>query len=223
MTSKTNETKITGSAFLYLALYAFAGLGLELLLVLLIEPHFWGTGMDGFDTAQSIIHWAVTCAMWGVTAFLLIRTSKEQYGYDVCAYNKPIKPVGWLVCAAAVTVCAVLSVVSWNGFKVLMEYESRGALLFVFQYVYYAFEALLILLIIAFGQKAGELCFSRPLVPWGGILAAITWGLMHILSKGSVADGLLSMAGGFLYGIIYVATQKRLGISYWLVLAAFIL
>ncbi|MBP5636739.1 MAG: hypothetical protein J6X25_04390, partial [Bacteroidales bacterium] len=80
------------------------------------------------------------------------------------------------------------------------EFKSRGPILFPFQYVYYLFEVMLVLLIIIFGQMAFEKWFNNNKIPFGGILVALTWGLGHWLSKGSLFAGIYTAIGGFVFG-----------------------
>ena len=42
--------------------------------------------------------------------------------------------------------------------------------------------------------------FKNNKIPYGGIILGLTWGLGHIVSKGSVPIGILSAMGGFLFG-----------------------
>ncbi|HAV90620.1 MAG TPA: hypothetical protein DCW44_05055 [Eubacterium sp.] len=111
----------------------------------------------------------------------------------------------------------------WNGSKVLSELKSRGALLFTFQYIYYLFEVLLVLLIIVFGQMAFEKWFNNNKIPFGGIIVALTWGLGHWVSKGSLATGLYTAVGGFVFGSVYVLTNRNVKLSYLLLCIMFIL
>ena len=45
-------------------------------------------------------------------------------------------------------------------------------------------------------------------IPYGGIILGLTWGLAHIFTKGSLAIGLLSAFGGFLFGAAYLFVNK---------------
>lgn len=60
----------------------------------------------------------------------------------------------------AIVICFVVNIIAkyldWGGFKVVLEWNARGPLLFVFQHIYYLAEGFLISLIIVFGQKACE-------------------------------------------------------------------
>lgn len=201
------EEKITGADYLYLALYAFAGIGLELILVGVIEPIF-GISLETYTTAQHMIHWIVICIVWLIVWAFLIGLAKKKYGFNVWECQSKLKAWQYL----GITICLVVSVVShymdWGGFKPLLEFQKLGALKFIFQYIYYLFEAFLFSLIIIFGQKACEKWFNNEAIPYGGIVLALTWGLMHIVSKGSISVGLLSAFGGFLYGAAYLIVGK---------------
>lgn len=201
------EEKITGADYLYLALYAFAGIGLELILVGVIEPIF-GISLETYTTAQHMIHWIVICIVWLIAWAFLIGLAKKKYGFNVWERQSKLKAWQYL----EITICLVVSVVShymdWGGFKPLLEFQKLGALKFIFQYIYYLFETFLFSLIIIFGQKACEKWFKNEAIPYGGIILALTWGLMHIVSKESISVGLLSAFGGFLYGAAYLIVGK---------------
>lgn len=69
--------------FLY-ALYAFAGLGIEVLLAFFIEPIIYGCSMNEWSTAQNISHWVITCMCWGLICFFL---AKDTYSYQGKYYH----------------------------------------------------------------------------------------------------------------------------------------
>lgn len=197
------EKPVRGSDYLYLALYAFAGFAFELLLVGVVEPAL-GLSPGHLTMVQNIIHWLVTSAVWLAVGQLLIRLAKKQYGFDLRQHRSPFKP--WQIAAAAgcVAVMALAHYLDWGGFKPYLEYQRLGLVKFIFQYLYYFAETFLLSLIIVFGQQAGERWFGNTAIPYGGIVLGLTWGLAHILSKGSAAVGLLSAAGGFLMGASYL-------------------
>ena len=201
------EKKITGAEYLYLALYAFAGIGLELVLVGVTEA-FFGIILDTYTASQNIIHWIATCIIWMLAGIFLINLAKRKYNFDLWEHKNKLK--GWQY--LGIVICLIVSIAShymdWGGFKPVIELQKLGLLKFVFQYIYYLFEAFLISLIIIFGQKACEKWFKNEYIPYGGVVLALTWGLMHIASKGSIAVGLLSAFGGFLYGAAYLVVGK---------------
>ena len=201
------EKKGTGSDFLYLALYAFAGFAFELLLAYVIEP-FLGITIENMTTVQNIVHWLITCLVWGMIGCLLIRVSRKKYGFDIMEKKSRMKTGQYLLCALCILIIAYVQSQDWGGFRPLIEFERQGALKFVFQYIYYFFETFLFSLIIIFGQKAFEIWFKKKNIPYGGIVLAVTWGLGHILSKGSIIIGLLTALSGFLFGAAYLIVGR---------------
>lgn len=201
------EEKATGADYLYLALYAFAGIGLELVLIGIIEPLF-GVSLETYTTLQNVIHWTVISILWLIAGMFIIRLADKKYGFDLWEHKSRLN--GWQYFGIAI--CLFVSITShymdWKGFKFLLEFQRLGMLKFIFQYMYYVFEAFLISLIVIFGQKACETWFHKENIPYGGIVLALTWGIMHIVSKGSIAVGLLSAFGGFLYGSAYLVVAK---------------
>lgn len=216
------ENKITGVDYLYLALYAFAGIGLELILVGVIEPIF-GMSLETYTTIQNIIHWVIICILWLIVGVFLIRLAKTKYDFDLWENKTSLKSWQYV----GIAVCLVISIFShymdWEGYKPLVEFQQLGLLKFIFQYIYYAFEAFLISLIIIFGQKACEMWFKNDKIPYGGIILALTWGLMHIVSKGSITVGMLTAFGGFLYGSAYLIVGKDYRMALPLMCLMFIL
>ena len=216
--------KQTGGAFLSLALTAFLGLGMELLLVS-FEQWLYGLPMGDFSLPQQIFHWILTCVVWGAFALLLLRSARRSYGYDLLALGKgcPLSGWCWLGAAGALILCIAINAFSWGTLKVLGEWAGKTPLQFAFQYLYYLFETLLVLLLIAFGQRAGELWFHTARVPWGGLAAGLSWGLVHTLSKGELLVGLTAMAAALLYGVLYLLVHKRMLPAYLLIGMAFML
>lgn len=201
------NNKITGADYLYLALYAFAGIGLELVLVGVIEP-LLGVSLETYTTSQIIIHWIIISIVWLIAGIFLINLASKKYGFNLWEHKSRLK--GWQY--LGIIVCLLVSAGShyadWGGLKPLLEFHKLGMIKFLFQYIYYLFEAFLISLIVIFGQKACEKWFKNERIPYGGIILALSWGLMHIVSKGSIAVGLLSAFGGFLYGAAYLVVGK---------------
>ena len=172
------------------ALLAFACLGIELLLAFAAEPLIFGRPMNEWSDLQNIIHWVLTCVCWGLVIIFLIRTADSKLRYNVLARGSRMKPWQWAVIAVLFVLMLVYSWFDWNGSKVIKEFRYNGWLKFIFQYIYYAFEVGLVLLIISFGQKAFENWFhhgNAVLIPYGRILAllavSVFYGLTWLLTN----------------------------------------
>ena len=225
ITSKTKSTGkfLKGLGVLKYGLLAFLTLAGEAVIAYGIEQNIYGVSINDFSTVQMMIHWIITCIFWGLSAFLICRFADKK-GYGLFAENnKPIKPWQWICIVLGIAACLITSWIDWEGSKVLKEFAARGALLFVFQYIYYMFETALVMLIIVFGQKACEIWFGKENIPYGGIIAAITWGLGHWASKGSLMAGIVSALCGLVLGSVYLLTNRKAKLSYILLYIMFIL
>lgn len=214
-----NTKKITAGDFLALGLYAFAGFGLEILLSLLL-PTVLGVKSSDYTTLQHCIHWTLTCVLWGAMTLLLLYLSKHSYGFDIMKNNQAVTARGWVAAAAVAVVAITITTIVREGFKPVTEYD--GLAKFVFQNIYYLFEAGLILLTLVFGQKYGEILTKKEKLPWGGLFLAATWGLIHMLVQ-DFYTGIYAVGMSILYGIIYVALCKNTVYSYVAVAIVFIL
>ena len=111
----------------------------------------------------------------------------------------------------------------WGGSKLLIEFGRLGVLKFIFQYIYYLFEVILFMLIIVYGQKAFELWFKKKNIPYGGIVVALTWGLGHWFTKGTLVTGLYTAFAGFCYGVVYLLLNRNIKWTYVVLCIMFIL
>lgn len=197
-----------GIVFLLLSLFAFMGLGIELLYAFLVEPILYNKGIQQWTTTQNISHWMITCITWGIVSIVLIKVSKNKFKFDLFISKGKMKNWQYICVLICIIFSFVVSYLDWNGFKIMKEFQYNGLIKFIFQYIYYAFETVLFMLIIVFGQKGFEIIFRKENIPYGGIVVAITWGFTHILTKGNIQEGLLSALGGFVYGLVYLLLNK---------------
>ena len=200
------EKTVSGFDYLWCALYACAGFALELLLVQIEKS--MGIPAGEYTSAQCIVHLLVTTAVWIAAGVLVIFIGNKTTGFRILEAKEKME--GWQYIAAAVCFAVNLTVkyLDWGGFKPLLEYNELGVGVFLFQYIYYAAEGFLISLVIVYAQMAGERWFKSENLPYGGILLGLTWGIAHIVSKGSVMTGILAALGGILYGAAYLFVNR---------------
>lgn len=220
--NKRESGKVTGGDYLGLGMDAFAGLGMEIIYAYVLEPVIYGAPMGEWTAIQTIIHWIVTCATWGIFAVVLLKKAQGKYQFPVLEKGSPISSWQWGICLLLVALSFAADYISWGGFKIYLEFVRRGPLLFTFQYIYYAFETILFLLIIVFGQKACEVWFKKDSIPYGGIICGMTWGLAHIFSK-DLLTGLMGIVLGFGMGGVYLLVNRDLKKAYGILFLMFIL
>ncbi len=218
-----SEKKVKGMDYIWLALTAFGGLGMEMLYAYLLEPMIYGTQMKDWATWQSILHWIITCITWAFMAWYTVKSAKKDCGFNLFEKSEPIKLWQWIATAGCAAICLVSTYLDWGGSKLLIEFQRKGALKFTFQYIYYLFEVVLFMLIIVFGQKAFEVWFKKANIPYGGIVVALTWGMAHWLTKGELAAGLSTAFEGFCFGVVYLLLNRNIKWTYVALCIMFIL
>lgn len=197
------------------ALYAFGGLGIELLLMM-IETNLYGQTIVTWSAMKHIIHWVITCFIWGCLGTVLVKQLPVNT-------KNSIKKKNMILAIIIISVSIIYTSLVWKGFKPIIELSDLGAAKFLIQYLYYAFESLLIMLIIAHGQKAFENWFSHiKIIPFGGIILAITWGLIHIFTQGA-STGIYAVIQALLFGSVYMVLNKDYKISYVAIALMFML
>lgn len=200
------KEKITGVDYLKIALFAIAGICLELLLVL-VEPFFYGQDVS-FENWTIMSHWFFTYVLWGIAVFLILRYAVQRYGFKLREIAVSPKIWQYIFVVLLLAIAVFLSFKSWGGFKPYIEFQKLGAVKFIMQYTYYFIETALFTIIIVFGQKAFEKWFKNDKIPYGGILCAFTWGLGHIFTKSSVEVGIASAILGFGFGAVYLLLNR---------------
>ena len=211
--------------YLYLALYTFALFAWELLVLITIDVGLKATGLG--DGSASVLHWLITAAGWCGGAWYVLHRRPPDDGL----FADPI--VGSVVrravaVATAIAVCSGVRIAALGEWKPYAEIQdlrvdlgSKTWLGAVALLMYYAAETLVITVLVAFAQRSGELRFRRREIPWGGILLACTWGVMHIFLQGPGA-GVYAMFVSVLYGVIYALGPRRLAPTVALIGFAFI-
>lgn len=218
-----SKEKNLGTEYFSLALYAFGGLGLEMIYAYLIEPMVYGYGIADFTPMQSIFHWIITCITWGIVAFFLLRHAKQELGFMLNTPGKKTKLWQWMISCLLILIMTLINIADIGELKIFHEFKKMTPLEFTFQHIYYLVETILFTLIIVFGQIAMEKWLKRSNIPFGGILAGITWGLAHWFTKKSLAVGLMGILVGFLFGTAYLILNRDLRKTYLVLALAFIL
>lgn len=184
------------------ALYAFGGLGIELLLILL-ETKIYAIPSESWNTGQNILHWVITCSLWGGIGYLLAQKPPP-------IQRKPLSALEIFLLLFFASISVGITTVMWGGFKPAAEFTSMGHIDFLIQYVYYAAEAFLLFLILAHGQHGAELLLKKQtVIPYGGILLALTWGLVHVFTQDLFYRSLY-LFSGFTLWLRFFRSEKEL-------------
>lgn len=93
----------------------------------------------------------------------------------------------------------------------------------VLRELYYVFEFTLVTCIVDCAQKTGEKLGWSSRIPWGGIFLGLTWGLIHIISKGSIETGIACLLLSLVVGSVYLYFGKKPAYAWLCVAAAYLL
>lgn len=218
--TNSSVKKEAGWKYLLLSIGAFLGISLEAVHAFGWEPILYGgITFQEYATWQAVLHWVITYFTWAVAGYLLIRTAKYRLEFDIWAKGEKMRLWQLLAVLFGIILSATISYFSWDGFKVIKEFTNLGLVKFFFQYIYYMVETAMFLLIIVFGQKAMEIWTKNRDVPWGGIICGLTWGIVHLVSRGifDIENGVLGAILGFMFGAAYLLTNRDIKKS-WLIL-----
>lgn len=199
------------------------------MIVLALDPVLAETFEAG---GASIVHWLVTACAWSIGAWLVwIAASRRPE--DHVAVSAPgalagHARVGTALVAAAIAVAIGSRAFLQGEWKLPAEIArlndsgpapgaAAAALI-----VYYLAEVVVIVLLLRFGQACGERLGGTPWVPWGGLVLAATWGVVHFLLQGPSA-GAYAIVASVLYGVVYALGPRRFWPSVVLVAVPFLL
>lgn len=219
----------------------FAGIALLPVLACCLEVPLLLAEMSIYDVLgiqpmrylwQSILHWSLTCTAWGATAYGVIFLSKKQ-GFDILALtDRPGKRQMLYLGLIMIAGIAFMSSTWEFQLKPLVElsnfrnvYGKGGIWAFLFQYLYYLFESILLVLLVALGQYVGELFSPHAVmknIPLGGIFCALTWGMLHGLSK-DFETAVLCIGLSALFGAAYLLSRRNMRYAYAVIALIFLI
>jgi hypothetical protein len=211
-----------------LAFLPFGVLALELL-VMMIETLFYGTMDIWTNVRLLIIHWICTIIVWCAGLFVLNILSGKT-GYNIFENKNRPKIINWIIIGVIMIITAIGSYIAWDmRFKPFVEFNNftkrhgdMGIVVFVFQYIYYMVESMLFLAIVVFTQEFGERTFKNKIIPWGGIMCGLTWGLGHMITQ-DLFTGIYSLMVSLFYGAIYIQSKKNIKYAYIIIAVMFII
>lgn len=222
--------------FLLIGLIIFSLLGLEFLVFFLSRL------VDGRAASQvfswpvnwygAIFHWAVTIILWAAGAWIIYAWAKRKgVQADVLRININQRDVVLLAIGIAFVIVYELVYSGLTGLRIPQiwrEYQgfqrmygSEAWIVSLFQNLYYLMEFIMVVLMVAFFQRAGELWSKLSWFPWGGIGLGLTWGMIHLVTNPQGAVWVIVF--GMMLGIFFVLSRKSFLVAWILGVLAFIL
>jgi hypothetical protein len=222
--------------YLLIGLIIFSLLGLEFLVFFLSRL------VDGRAASQAfswpvnwygaIFHWTLTIILWAAGAWMIYAWAKRKGVLaDVLRVNFNKRDIVMMAIGVAFVIVYELVYSRLTGLRIPQiwrEYQgfqsmygSQALIVSLFQNLYYLMEFVMVVLMIAFFQRAGELWSKLTWFPWGGIGLGLTWGLIHLVTNPQGAVGVIYF--GLLLGIFFILSKKSFLIAWILGVLAFIM
>ena len=216
------KTIIKPFVFVLIALILFGLLGLEFPVFILSRV------VDGRAASQTfswpvnwygaVFHWTVTMLIWAAGAGCIYLWAKkkgvlpELVRFDFHRRDGFILAVGILFVIAYELVFSRMAGLAspqiWREYRGFQNMYGRQAwIVAIFQNLYYLVEYGLVVMMIAFFQRGGELWFKASWFPWGGVGLALTWGMIHLVTNPQGAVWVIMW--GVLLGIYFVLSGKN--------------
>lgn len=208
--------KQIGTPMLFL-LGALCQLGLHAEFLLIeAEIFIFGKEYTEFTITESVTHWIVTCVMWGIVGLVMFYIASRVYGMDILQKENKPSQRGIVIALMLLSSSVGVKYILLGGWQFIIDFRSQGWVQFIFLYIYYLFEASLLLLSAVFFQEAAERIIGKQNdhVPWGGVLLALTWGAAHFITTWNITTALFYTAAAFFIGCAYLAAKRNLYISY---------
>jgi hypothetical protein len=223
------KTMVKPIQYLLIALILFSLLGLE------FPVFFLSRLVDGRPASQvfswpakwygAIFHWTVTIILWAAGAWIIYAWAKRKgVQSDVLRVKINNRDVVLMAIGVAFVIVYELVYSRLTGLsipQILREYlgfqrmyGSQAWIVALFQNLYYLMEFILVVLMVAFFQRAGELWTKLTWFPWGGIGLVLTWGMIHLVTNPQGALGVIVWS--LILGIMFILSKKNF-FSTWIV------
>ena len=209
------KKEIKTPTFFILGLIVLIGLHLEYA-VLAAEKFLYTKSYNEFSITESVTHWIIVCVMWGFIGLVIFYIAARVYGLNILKKENRPTPRGAVIMVMLLSSSIGVKYLLLGGWQMAVDFKREGWFQFIFLYIYYLFEAMLLVFGAMFIQEGCERLtkIKSEHIPWGGALLALTWGLIHFLTDFDVTMALFYTAVAFFIGCAHLAAHKNLYISY---------
>lgn len=216
--------------YLFIAILLFGVICLEKYISIPTVLAITGKNPENWGVAEGILIWVITIVFWLLGCFMLLIYSKKRLAYSPFKNKEKPRLKSILFCGLIIVIVIIIHTFILGGLKPILEFKAHtnrfanlGILTYMVQYLYYASEIIVVVLILVYSQKAGELLFKSNNIPWGGIFTGLTWGINHVFTQHSFSIGMYSVFTSVIFGVFYLLCKKNLVYAYPIILLAFIM
>ena len=219
--------KKCAATFGTLSFICLLGLCFEFVMIL-FEQFIYDKPYNKFTITESITHWLIISGLWGILSLVLFYISARVYNFNFSKKKNLPSERGRVVAVLLFLTAFGVKFRIYGGWKPATDFIGSGWFQFIFQYIYYLFEAIIILIMIVFTQEATERFLKTHKIklkhiPWGGIILAATWGIVHLATETSLIYAICYIILSLLAGAAHLAVNKNVYLSYTLIVLIFLI
>ncbi len=216
------SNKVSGFDLFSLGLLVYLALAMDLF-VIQIDRLLWGRKITISTFFQNswyvlVVHWCIVIIIWIISGLLVLESLNRRKAIrEVISKGRNNELVSSLFIAV---VCSILLALVesrlfssqipqyFNEYqKFIQTHGSMGFVVWIFQNIYYCIESILVVLLLALIQRAGEIWFKFDRFPYGGIGLLFTWGISHLTH--GLLSGLWICLFSMIFGWIFIETKKH--------------
>ncbi len=210
--------KKCATTFGVLGFICLLGLCFEFVIIL-FEQFIYDKTYNKFTITESITHWLIISGLWGILGLVLFYISARVYNFNFSKKKNLPSERGWIVAVLLFLTSFGLKFRIYGGWKPATDFMQSGWFQFIFQYIYYLFQAVIILIMVIFTQEATDRALKTHKlkfrhIPWGGIILAATWGAVHLVTEANFTVAIYYIILSLLAGAAHLAVNKNVYISY---------
>ena len=231
-----NNPPVKPIVYVLLALILFSLLGLE------FPVFFLSRLVDGRGTDQvfswpvnwygAVFHWTITMLLWGAGALSVYFWAKKKgvlpglIRFDLDRRDGLLLVIGIVFVIAYELVYSRLAGLAipqiWREYRGFQNmYGGQAWIVSIFQNLYYLVEFALVVLMIAFFQRAGELWTKLAWFPWGALGLGLTWGMIHLVTNPGGALGVIVWS--LVLGVLFNLSNKSFFLTWMIGVLGFII
>ena len=209
------KREIQTPVFFLLGALGLIGLHLEYA-VLAVEKLIFSKDYNEFTITESVTHWIIVCVVWGFIGLIMFYIAARVYGLNILKKENKPSSRGIIVMVMLLSSSIGVKYLLLGGWQMAVDFKREGWFQFIFLYIYYLFEAVLLTFGAMFLQEGCErlIKIKSEYIPWGGTLLALTWGIIHFLTNFDIKMAIFYTAVAFFIGCAHLAAHKNLYISY---------
>ncbi len=227
------NTKTKPSDLLFLSVLIFFTLFVERILNRLIRGFFYDRIPLG-NLGWTLVLRGLCCLAWGFFVVFFLRCARKNCQFDLLKSGEPLTKWHYLLSVLLAVAFVVYNIVD-NIVQKSYNFSRYGDVWSnivgnVSAYLFYAFDAAIVFLVIALAQNAFDLWMKKNeagsklllYIPFGGVVLGLLQSAVNLMTGGGWLSVLVLLCMDLIFGVVYVAAGKKTTLAFPLLLLMFL-